>query len=190
MQRLKPKTVITIGASELRLLRDTFFEKPRRFFGTPWFPWLICIGVLLAALLAALLWFVRGALPPFPPPKLTPLGSLTIEFPKPGKVPPGETKSFGHHNLPLDTKVWILLQDRHGNYYLQNPPVRLEKDGTWSQDHMVVGRDIVRIIVIQVTPHGNSEFEAKVRDRRWEGFSPLTGPSTELDAVKIEVPAD
>lgn len=68
--------------------------------------------------------------------------------------------------------------------------MRLERDGTWSQDHVVVGRDIVRIIIIQVTPHGNSEFEAKVKGRRWEGFSSLPEASTELDAVKIEVTAD
>jgi hypothetical protein len=56
MQEPKRKTVCTISAEkeELRLLRDTLFDKPRRFFGSHWFPWIIRIGVLLAALLAAL----------------------------------------------------------------------------------------------------------------------------------------
>lgn len=105
-------------------------------------------------------------------------------------MPTGETKSYGHHNLPFDTKIWILLMDKENRYYLQNPPVRLERDGTWSQHHIILGPDLVRIIAVQVTLHGNSEFETRVKRSGWGPFRRLPMCSTELALVKIETPAD
>ena len=76
----------------------------------------------------------------------------------------------GHHNLPLDTHVWIFLEDIYGNYYLQNPPVRLSADKSWCASNIRPGREIRYIIVLRVGDRGHRIIQRWVKDQRWSAI--------------------
>jgi hypothetical protein len=46
--------------------------------------------------------------------------------------------------------VWVVLQDSHANYYLQNAPVKFLLNGRWRANNILPGHGICRINFVLV----------------------------------------
>ena len=109
---------------------------------------------------------------------------LQIQFPTPGDFPlDGEIRATGSHSLPLNNRVWALLGDAYGNFYLQNPPVRLHRNGSWSA-LLRPGHSIISLYIVLVDENGNNQFKQKVKSKEWGGFTELPFNSRVLNSVE------
>ncbi len=71
-------------------------------------------------------------------------------------------------NIPLTIKgtysskgsglVWVVLEDSYRNYYLQNPPVQFNGDGTWTATNINPGPGITMVDFVSVTSAGHKVF--------------------------------
>ena len=93
----------------------------------------------------------------------------------------------GRHSLDPNSNVWAILRDSYGNYYLQNPPVSIDIDGSWLSTNLHLGRDIQEIIFVQVTNQGNDVFLRKVKNREWGAFSSFPPGTKQLGRVRTSV---
>lgn len=93
----------------------------------------------------------------------------------------------GTHSMPLSAFVWILLGDSYGNFYLQNPPVILRRDGTWSATNIRPGQGITAIHAVYVNSKGNEIFRKMIRNNEWGGFTTLPSSTRILDTMNIVV---
>ena len=75
----------------------------------------------------------------------------------------------GTHSLPLGAHVWATLEDSYGNFYLQNPPVALHSDETWTAI-LRPGKGITGVAIVLANASANDVFEQKVRNEEWGGF--------------------
>jgi len=96
-------------------------------------------------------------------------------------------EASGQHSLELNTSLWAVLRDIYGHYYLQNPPVRLNTDGSWRAQNIHLGHDIIEIIFVSVTKSGHDLFLRKVKDNDWGAFDELPGGTEKLEGVRIDV---
>jgi len=120
------------------------------------------------------------------PPIDVPVEMLQIQFPTPGDFPlDGEIRATGNHSLPLNNRVWALLGDAYGNFYLQNPPVRLHRNGSWSV-LLRPGHGIISLYIVLVDENGNNQFKQKVKNKEWGGFTELPFNSRVLNSVESE----
>jgi hypothetical protein len=111
-----------------------------------------------------------------------------IEEPKENEnIPNGIIKVSGTHTMPLQSHVWILLGDSFGNYYLQNPPVILRRNGTWKATNIRPGMGITSINAVYVDTIGNKTFEEKVRNNNWAGFAQLPESARILNTINFIV---
>jgi glycosyltransferase involved in cell wall biosynthesis len=77
----------------------------------------------------------------------------------------------GTHDYPLDSELWIVLEDKIGNYYLQSPKIRFDSETAWHQNNTRIGKDIIKIFVVYIK--GNEEFVIKEKNENWEAFKNL-----------------
>jgi hypothetical protein len=91
----------------------------------------------------------------------------------------------GTHSMPLTAHIWILLSDSYGNFYLQNPPVMLRRDGTWIATNIRPGPGIIAIHAIYIDTEENEIFRGKARNNQWGGFTDLPPSARVLDTVNI-----
>jgi hypothetical protein len=111
---------------------------------------------------------------------------LEIEEPRSGTTITGSIiRVSGSHSLPLSAHVWILLGDAYGNFYLQNPPVILRRDGRWSATNIRPGQGITAIHAVYVDTAGHERFLEMVRKNQWAGFPQLPASARILDTVDI-----
>lgn len=117
---------------------------------------------------------------------------LKFDSPKPGARIKANSQITAEGNYSLlpgiaatDVYIWIVLQDNFRNYYLQNPPVELKKDGRWVAKVIRPGSGITRIVAVQVTQEGNRIFDGKVATNDWGSFRQLPEKSRILDSVDI-----
>ena len=94
------------------------------------------------------------------------------------------TGAYTGQNPPY---VWVVLQDTIGQYYLQNPPVSFNPDGTWQALNVIPGLRIIEIAVVQVTSAGNALFEQKVSSGDFGAFPLLPEGSVKLAKVSVQV---
>ncbi len=125
------------------------------------------------------------------PGKVT-LTSFDIVAPKGGdKLVPNQqitcsgTYTLSRGNDTTSIHVWILVGDVYGNYYLQNPPVSFEVDGTWSTS-IQPGSGITKIFAVLVTEEGNDSFQRRVSSGDFSGFTTLPDGSLILDSIDIQ----
>ena len=122
-----------------------------------------------------------------PPP--APPSNFTIESPSDGETIEAN-QSFGANGMYSgadDAAVWILLTDEFGNFYLQNPPVRLEADGKWVATNLTPNEGISGLVVVFVSDVGNEEFRSKVDAGDFAGFQELPEASVILGRVTLVV---
>jgi hypothetical protein len=51
----------------------------------------------------------------------------------------------GKHSLDITSFVWVALRDTYGHYYLQNPLVVLDPDGSWHAKNLHLGMTSPRL---------------------------------------------
>lgn len=93
----------------------------------------------------------------------------------------------GKPSLDIYSFVWAVLHDTYGHYYLQNPPVTLNPDGSWQAKNLHWGYDIDEIIFVQVTQSGHEDFLQKVKDHVWGAFDILPAKTEKLGSVRVDV---
>lgn len=120
------------------------------------------------------------------PPEVLSAEFLKVERPENGAIitEPVITVS-GSHSLPLNARVWILLGDGYGNFYLQNPPVILRRDGKWSATNIRPGQGITAIHAALVDESGNREFLEMVSNKQWGGFTQLPASARILATIDV-----
>ncbi|MBK8043928.1 MAG: hypothetical protein IPK21_15475 [Haliscomenobacter sp.] len=96
----------------------------------------------------------------------------------------GPLSVSGHHNLPTQSKVWLLLHDGK-LYYLQNARLNLESSGNWTNHGVNVGHGIKSIHAVLVTDEGDLLFQQKIANSDYSGFSILPAGSRELDSANL-----
>lgn len=94
-------------------------------------------------------------------------------------------EASGKHSLDTTDFVWVVLYDTYGHYYLQNPPVTLEADGSWHAKNIHLGHDVVEIIFVQVTQNGHESFQQKVKNQNWGAFDVLPAGTEKLGSVRV-----
>lgn len=129
-----------------------------------------------------------------PPSPTATLSRISFEFdtPKSGEFIQANTTIIceGLYSLASEIdlaniRIWIVLQDDFGNFYLQNPPVNLEQDGSWESLCVTPGRGNSNFLAVQVTKDGHESFIRKVKNADWSAFSELPKGSDILDKVDI-----
>ncbi len=93
----------------------------------------------------------------------------------------------GKHSLDTRSFVWVVLHDTYGHYYLQNPPVTLNLDGSWQAKNLHLGYDIDEIIFVQVNQSGYEDFLQKVKKQDWGAFDVLPAGTEKLGSVRVDV---
>jgi len=93
----------------------------------------------------------------------------------------------GKYSLDSNSFVWIVLHDTYRHYYLQNPPVTLNSDGSWSAKNLHLGHDIIEIIFVQVNQSGHEGFLRKVKNQDWGAFDILPAGTEKLGSVRVDV---
>jgi hypothetical protein len=81
--------------------------------------------------------------------------------------------------------VWVVLQDKHKNYYLQSPPVNFLPNGRWIADNVVPGEGIISIHFVAVGAQGHNEFMSMVGRRQWGAFSDLPADGRVIKSLQI-----
>jgi len=85
-------------------------------------------------------------------------------------------------------RVWVVLEDNLGQYYLQTPPVRFNGDGTWIAMNINPALEITRVDFVYVTTAGDMLFKQKVAAKDFGAFSTLPADSTPpLQSIPIVV---
>ena len=120
------------------------------------------------------------------------LTKLEITSPLPGVMLTSgkEIDCNGTYELSygMDTRgiyVWVLLGDKKENYYLQNPPVSFKNDGNW-ETTIRPGKNLNKIIAVQVTNDGNDFFKEKVKNNEWDAFTELPEGSYKIYEIDIQ----
>lgn len=98
---------------------------------------------------------------------------LAITAPSRALSPGTVATLTGTHTLSLASYVWVILSDSYGNYYLQSPPVQLNRDGSWTATNIRVGRGIVGLHIVLASTEADSQFQQQVLDGDWSGFPRL-----------------
>ncbi len=83
--------------------------------------------------------------------------------------------------------IWVVLQDKRHNCYLQSPPVNFLPDGRWIATNISPGKGITRIIFVAVDAQGHTAFLHKVRRREWGAFSDLPADGKIIKSVPINL---
>ncbi|MBR9923143.1 MAG: hypothetical protein GYB31_20125 [Bacteroidetes bacterium] len=107
-----------------------------------------------------------------------------IDTPQDGSEIRGTISVQGRHDIPANTKVWILLHDGFG-YYLQNPPAIVLPNKTWKQDNTIANGGVKAIMVASVGDTGHERFSQMVTDGMFGQFTELPDDLTFLDAVSV-----
>jgi len=81
--------------------------------------------------------------------------------------------------------VRVILQDSHGNNYLQNPEVRFLPDGTWFASNILPGEGIELVNFVAVGTAGRAHFEKMVEHRAFGAFGKLPSDALLLASVRI-----
>ncbi len=117
------------------------------------------------------------------------MNSFQITSPTNGKsFPVGSViEASGNHSLDTNSRVWVVLRDTHGHYYLQNPPAILHSDGSWHATNLHLGHDIIEIIFVKVMASGNDHFLGKVRDHDWGAFDEFPSGTEKLGSISVRV---
>ncbi|MDP8241131.1 MAG: hypothetical protein P9X24_18740 [Candidatus Hatepunaea meridiana] len=117
-------------------------------------------------------------------------GKFIFDYPKPGQILPSgkmDPSPRGRHNFPIDSSVWIVLSDRSGGYFIQTPQVKLNKDGTWESENVLLGKAISTMIIISIMPNLREAFHKMARDRELLRFERLPEGSVVLSSVNVRV---
>lgn len=93
----------------------------------------------------------------------------------------------GRHSLNAASFVWAVLWDAYGHYYLQNPPVILNSDGSWHAKNLHLGHDIIEIIFVKVNQSDNDDFLKKVKNQVWGAFDVLPARAEKLGSVQVDI---
>jgi len=115
--------------------------------------------------------------------------SLRFESPQEGQTFGAGTviEARGRHTFTPDTLIWLVLSDAFGNLYLQNPPVRLLVNGSWTGRNVNLGQGVTEIHAVRVTEEGDKEFQTKVLRLEWAAFNRLPSGSRIVATRKIKV---
>lgn len=81
--------------------------------------------------------------------------------------------------------VWVVLEDSLGRYYLQNPPVQFNGDGTWTATNIRPLQGITAVDFVAVTSDGNTTFQSMVEAQEFGAFSTLPDGSVILQSIPI-----
>jgi hypothetical protein len=82
--------------------------------------------------------------------------------------------------------VWVLLRDQYG-YYLQNPPVNFQLQGTWVATNINLARTTYEIDFYYVTSAANAVFQGMVQKKAFGAFTKLPDGCTPLQTISITV---
>ena len=113
---------------------------------------------------------------------------LTVETLHPGQL-------IRSQDLPLAIEgtyvaddpppVWVVLQSRYGDYYLQHPEVKFQVDGRWIAENVIPGMEMEHIHFVCVGRRGQYQLQGKVTRHEFGGFESLPPDSTILHSVRI-----
>ena len=93
-------------------------------------------------------------------------------------------------HIPLDARgttklqpsehIWVVLEDEHGGYYLQSPPVEVNPTGNWVCHNIRPLHGIKKILWVKVDNAGHSQFSRKRDNDEWGKFLELPPNSSEM----------
>ena len=81
--------------------------------------------------------------------------------------------------------IRVILEDSHGQYYVQNPPVRFQSDGTWRATNVLPGTGIMFVLFVMVDDGGKNLFDQMVKHRDFGAFYELPPGSQVLLSLAI-----
>lgn len=91
----------------------------------------------------------------------------------------------GKHSLKNTDRVWVVLRDSYKNFYLQNPPVKLQDNGEWVAENILPGQGIEAVEFVLVSTEGDVFFQQKVDQWQWGAFDALPPASMILRTIRI-----
>jgi hypothetical protein len=140
---------------------------------------LLILGVLV--LDGVLIWLLTH------PPNVLPQNFVVTSL-HPGQVIQDQDVPLtirGTYSSEGSDRVWVVLEDNQGQYYLQTPPVEFLGGGQWVAHNIRPGQGITQVDFVQVTSDGNSVFQQMVDSGDFGAFNQLPDGSTILVSIPI-----
>ena len=81
--------------------------------------------------------------------------------------------------------AWVILDDEHGNFYLQYPPIDFLAENRWKATKIKPGQGIEHIHFVYVDEQGNLEFQNMVSEESWGAFKEFPPNSNILCTISI-----
>lgn len=81
--------------------------------------------------------------------------------------------------------VRVILEDSYQQYYLQNPPVRFQPDGTWTATNILPGEGITFVLFVAVDGDGKNMLDDMARRKQFAAFYELPSGSRILRSIAI-----
>jgi TIR domain len=132
--------------------------------------------------------FIEGFRWKLPPPPGD--GEFVVDFPKNGQVVRDEDSPLRvegrYSGGPRD--IWVILEDSFRQYYVQNPPVRFQPDGSWRATNVLPGRGITFVLFVEIAIANNDSktiFDQMVQRKQFGAFTELPPGSRVLESVAI-----
>lgn len=118
-----------------------------------------------------------------------PTGTVTVVFPQDNTIAATVTEVRGHFSGEFsawrDRKAWVNLLDANGNRFLQQPALEFKEDGTWSQNNISVGDQIIALEILSVTDFGHKKFEQMVEEHSFGAFRDVPEGTVGLARIRL-----
>lgn len=90
----------------------------------------------------------------------------------------------GRTSLSKDSRLWVVVIDQFGGYFLQSPPVAFI-DSQWRSYNLRPMREIRRILWVSVDYNGDALFQRKVKEGAFGRFDALPDGTKELAQILL-----
>jgi hypothetical protein len=91
----------------------------------------------------------------------------------------------GRYSGDAGVAVRVILEDSYGQYYVQNPEVKLLPDGTWRATNILPGDGIMYVHFVALNESGKRFFDQMVERRAFGAFREMPTDSRILRTVKV-----
>jgi hypothetical protein len=91
----------------------------------------------------------------------------------------------GDYSGDMGAAVRVILEDSYGQYYVQNPEVKLLSDGTWRAMNVLPGHGIMYVHFVKLDDAAKRFFDQMVERHAFHAFREMPAHSEFLRSVRI-----
>jgi len=91
----------------------------------------------------------------------------------------------GRYSGDVGAAARVILEDSYGQYYVQNPEIKLLSDGTWRATNILPGDGIMYVHFVALNDAGKRFFDQMVEHRAFGAFREMPPDSQILRSVRI-----